>query len=170
MNEQVASPLRARLPVTTLIMLARKRLFDLRHSEFLRYFFVSLAAFGLDLSAFSLSLRVLGLPWAASATIGFVVGVLIAYVLSIRFVFAGRKLRKTPVMELLTFALVGVGGLGLTQLVLWVGIERLDINPEVSKISAAGFTFLFNFLVRKLMLFSASSNSSAISPTSHDYT
>src|ERR1035437_2427723 len=53
-------------------------------SEFVGYFFVSFAAFVLDLSLFSVGLRVLHMPWAASATFVFVVGVLIAYFLSIR--------------------------------------------------------------------------------------
>jgi putative flippase GtrA len=140
----------------------------LRHSEFMRYFAVSLLAFMLDLGAFSASLRIFGLPWAVAATLGFVVGLLVAYVLSVRFVFTNRKLRQAPSVELLTFSLVGVCGLGVTQLVLWFGIERLNANPEVSKFCAAGFTFIFNFVVRKLMLFSAAANSSLNLESNHD--
>lgn len=130
------------------------------YSEFLRYFVVSLIAFVLDLAVFSVSLRLMALPWAMAATLGFVVGVLAAYTLSVRFVFANRKLRQTPLTEMLTFSLVGLGGLGVTQLVLWLGIEHLRFNPELSKFCAAGVTFIFNFVVRKLVLFSTSAVSS----------
>ncbi|MDD5395597.1 MAG: GtrA family protein [Thiothrix sp.] len=133
----------------------------LRRSEFLRYFVVSLIALSLDLGAFSASLRLFGLPWVAAATIGFVVGLLVAYILSVCFVFAKRKLRQAPLAELLAFSLVGLGGLGVTQIVLWIGIERLQINPELSKLCAAGFTFIFNFVVRKLMLFNAKAENRA---------
>jgi len=139
----------------------------LRNSEFFRYFFVSLLAFILDLGAFSASFRIFGLPWAAAATLGFLVGLLVAYVLSVQFVFKSRKLRQAPAVELLTFSLVGLGGLGVTQLVLWVGIERLNANPEISKFCAAGVTFLFNFVVRKLILFSAAADSSLNLESSH---
>jgi len=139
-----------------------------RNLEFFRYFAVSLLAFVLDLGAFSASLRVFGLPWAAAATLGFVVGLLVAYALSVRFVFKKRKLRQAPLVELLTFSLVGLGGLGVTQLVLWVGIERLNANPEISKFFAAGVTFIFNFVVRKLILFSSAADSSLNLESNHD--
>lgn len=126
-------------------------------SEFFRYFFVSVAALAADFFTFSFGIRVLNISWPLSATLGFVLGVLVAYFLSVRFVFASRKLRKTPLKELLIFSAVGLAGLSLTQLTLWIGIELLQFNPEFSKICAAGFTFFFNFLVRKLMLFSSSS-------------
>ena len=69
---------------------------------------------------------------------------------------------------MITFSVVGLGGLLVTQLVLWVGIELMGSNPEVSKVSAAGFTFLFNFMVRKLLLFSSAIPSSAVTGNAHD--
>lgn len=125
-------------------------------SEFFRYFLVSALALLVDLLAFSFGIRILGVPWQLSAACGFILGVLIAYLLSVRFVFSSRKLRKAPLKELLVFAAVGLAGLGVTQIILWIGIELLQFNPEFSKICAAGLTFLFNFLARKLTLFSSS--------------
>jgi len=127
-----------------------------------------LIAFVLDLAAFSTSLRLIGWPWAVAATLGFVVGVLVAYILSVRFVFANRKLRQAPLAEMLTFSMVGLGGLVVTQLVLWVGIERFKFNPEISKFCAAGITFLFNFVVRKLVLFSTAAVSADHKENHHD--
>ena len=127
-------------------------------SEFFRYFFVSGIALFADFFVFSLSIRLLGISWPLSATIGFIFGVLVAYYLSIRFVFRKRKLGKAPKKELFIFAGVGLAGLVLTQLILWIGIELLQINQEFSKIIAAGFTFLFNFFIRKFVLFSTSND------------
>ena len=122
-------------------------------AEFFRYFVVSAAAFIVDFLIFSCGIRIFGLPWPISATLGFVFGVSTAYVLSIRFVFANRKMRRMPLSEFLAFLSVGLAGLVVTQLTLGIAIEWLQYNPEISKIFAAGFTFLFNFLVRKLVLF-----------------
>lgn len=124
-------------------------------SEFFRYFLVSAAALLADFTVFSFGIRLLDIPWPVSATCGFIIGVLVAYFLSVRFVFSSRKFRKAPLKELLVFSVVGLAGLALTQLILWIGIELLQFNPEFSKICAAGFTFIFNFLVRKFMLFSS---------------
>ena len=124
-------------------------------SEFFRYFVVSTAALLADFIVFSFGIRLLNIPWPLSATCGFIIGVLVAYFLSVRFVFSRRKLRAAPLRELLVFSAVGLAGLALTQITLWIGIELLQFNPEFSKVCAAGFTFIFNFLVRKFVLFSS---------------
>ncbi|MEW5781225.1 MAG: GtrA family protein [Pseudomonadota bacterium] len=121
--------------------------------EFLRYASVSLLALGADLALFSFLLRCAGLPWMLAATAGFVIGVLVAYWLSIRFVFFTRRLAHAPRSEFAAFAFIGVIGLAITQMVLWVGIELFRLNPELTKVGAAGVTFLCNFGMRKLMLF-----------------
>ena len=168
MNQKVAIAVEVSSNFTKLRPLSTLIFQWLRNSEFSRYFAVSLLAFVLDLGAFSASLRVFGLTWAAAATLGFVVGLLVAYVLSVRFVFKKRRLRQAPLVELLTFSLVGLGGLGMTQLALWIGIERLNANPEISKFCAAGVTFIFNFVVRKLIIFSAAADSSLNLESNHD--
>ena len=117
--------------------------------EFFRYLLASVVALGIDLAFFSFGIRVLGFSWPIAAALGFILGVCTAYFLSIRFVFAKRKFRRAPLGEFLAFLSVGFIGLGLTQLTLWIGIELLNFNPELSKLLAAGFTFFSNFFVRK---------------------
>jgi putative flippase GtrA len=48
---------------------------------------------------------------------------------------------------------IGVVGLLITQLILWLTIEKWPGIPELSRLGAAGITFVFNFTVRKLVLF-----------------
>jgi putative flippase GtrA len=43
--------------------------------------------------------------------------------------------------------------LGITQVVLLVGIDWLGFVPEIVKLLAAVVSFIFNFLIRKLFLF-----------------
>lgn len=129
------------------------KLRQLYGKEIVRYFLVSSLALAIDLAFFSFFLRFVVLPWSYAATLGFLVGVTAAYSLSVRFVFFSRRLSHSPRIESLSFIAVGVVGLGITQLVLWVGIELLDNNPELSKLAAAGVTFFFNYLVRKALLF-----------------
>ena len=122
-------------------------------TEFVRYFLASALALVLDLAVFSGLLRIGGVPWGYAATVGFIVGAVTAYRLSVRFVFTQRRLAQSPAAEFMSFAAIGVAGLGVTQLVLWVGIEWLGANPELSKLAAAGVSFCLNFAARKLLLF-----------------
>ena len=133
---------------------------SLRH-DLWRYFAASLIALAVDLACLSASLRILNLSLAWSASIGFVAGAVTAYLLSIRWVFRQRALARSPATEFLTFVAIGVAGLGLTQLVLWVGVTELGLMPELVKLSAAGVTFAFNYIARKSLLFATSGRTSA---------
>lgn len=122
-------------------------------TEFVRYFLASVLALLVDLGIFSLSLRVTGVPWAIAAGLGFCAGALTAWWLSIRFVFRNRMLRKKPSAEFTGFLVIGILGLSVTEAVIWFSMHILNVMPEFGKLMAAGATFFFNFLLRKLFLF-----------------
>lgn len=126
----------------------------LRH-DLSRYFAASLLALVVDVASLSACLRLLhlSLPWSAS--IGFVAGAIVAYVLSIRWVFRSRALGSNPLLEFTTFLGIGIAGLGITQLVLWLGVTGLGLLPELVKLAAAVASFSFNYVVRKTLLFAA---------------
>lgn len=123
--------------------------------ELVRYFIASGLALVVDLGTFSLLMRVHELGYMVAATLGFVAGATVAYLFSVVWVFDKRRLRRSPAAEFLLFVIIGIAGLGVTQLVLWAGIEKLGALPEVAKLAAAGATFTFNFVVRKIMLFNS---------------
>lgn len=124
----------------------------LRH-DLSRYFIASLLALAADIASLSACLRLLHLSLAWSASIGFALGAIVAYVLSIRWVFRDRAYGNAPALEFATFVGIGIAGLGLTQLVLWAGTSVLHLLPEAVKLAAAGLTFVFNYVVRKSLLF-----------------
>lgn len=140
-----------------------KKFFAFRKLEFAGYFFVSATAFLVDFLIFSGGIRLFGLSWPVAAGLGFFFGAFTAYILSVRLVFKERRLKTSPKAEFFVFFLVGACGLLLTQFTLWLGIEILQLNAELSKVFAAGFTFVFNYLVRRAMLFSNSGQHSLAS-------
>lgn len=119
--------------------------------EFVRYFGASACALALDAGLLALG-RLVGLPYPLAAGIGFLAGLALAYWLSVRWVFTERSL-ENKVAEFGTFAIVGVAGLGLTELILHLGIEAMGWSLPVSKTVSAGIVFLFNFGLRKALLF-----------------
>ena len=121
--------------------------------DLVRYFGASLLALIADLATLSACLRLLGMDLHWAATAGFVVGVAVTYALCILWVFPKRTYARTPTLEFATFAAIGVAGLGVTQLVLWLGVTRFGGLPELVKLGAAGATFVFNYVVRKTLLF-----------------
>jgi putative flippase GtrA len=131
--------------------------------DLIRYFAASLLALAVDTGTLSACLRVLHLSLAWSATLGFITGAIVAYVLSIRWVFKARAFGSAPALEFLTFVGIGVAGLGITQLVLWIGVTEFGLLAEAVKLAAAVVTFAFNYIARKTLLFATSRRSRAAS-------
>lgn len=122
-------------------------------AEFLGYFAVSAIALTVDM-VLLLQLAKVMHPVAA-ATIAFLVGLLVCYGLSVRFVFVSRSLGSQRAKEAAVFFLVGLVGLGINDAVIYLGHMIFMLPLAMSKLSAAAISFLFNFGGRKYLLFRA---------------
>ncbi len=122
-----------------------------RVAEFARYFVASAGALSVDAGLYRLGLQA-GLAYQWAALIGFSAGAVVAYIASIAWVFEARTIRRAAV-EFGLFVAIGVAGLLLTELLLWVQIDRFGWSKFWSKAGAAGLVFIFNFAVRKTLLF-----------------
>ena len=56
-------------------------------------------------------------------------------------------------MEFSLFALVGIAGVGINQLLMFLMVGVFDWNEMASKMIAAILVLMWNFGARKLMLF-----------------
>ena len=120
--------------------------------QFLRYVVVGGIAFGVDFSILVLLTRYLGIPYLLSAGVGFIVGVIVNYNLCLRWVFDARRLQDQR-LELTLFTFIGLGGLVLNEVLLWLITEQLSQEYYVSKLLAAPIILVFNFGLRKILLF-----------------
>jgi putative flippase GtrA len=87
-----------------------------------RYTFVGAIAFAFDYGALFGFTHFLGIHYLISAGIGFLIGLCVNYVLSIKWVFR-RRSSGSKSAEILIFALIGVAGLGLNELLIWFFTE-----------------------------------------------
>jgi putative flippase GtrA len=129
--------------------------------EFIRYLLVGGSAFILDtavLYVFSKYVfRSLGRPGILfGAAIGFIAGLVYNYALSILFVFnkARERIKGREALSVAIFAIIGVGGLVLTELGMYIGLLVLGDDMYILvKIIVSGVVFLWNFIARKVTLF-----------------
>jgi len=91
--------------------------------------------------------------YLASAAIGYGAGLVVTYGLSVTLVFRERRLASRR-MEFLGFAAIGLVALGLNEVVMKTFVEVLRFDYRLAKIPAAGIGFVFNFVTRRLILFS----------------
>jgi len=89
------------------------------------------------------------LLWTA---IAFAVGLCITYLFSILWVFDNRSLASRSA-EVTVFVLIGVAGLGLTELFMWLFTARAGIHYLVAKVLTTVLVFIWNFVAKKTLLF-----------------
>ena len=106
----------------------------------------------------------LGMSYLIAATISFSTGMLVAYFGSVRFVFSDRR-THTPLAEAVGFFVIGFLGLGVNDLLLFVFVKLLGIPVGLAKAPTVIGVFTFNFLTRRLLLFSTTSRA-AVAPAS----
>ena len=121
------------------------------HREFGAYFLASVLALIVDMAVLLLLSRVV--HYLVAATAGFCTGAVVAYLLSTRWIFARRRLAHREGVEAVLFTLVGVAGLAVNNAVIFVAVEAMAAPLVLAKLAAAGATFLFNYFLRKRLLF-----------------
>ena len=120
--------------------------------EACRYGIASAAALALDFSLLWICVHALTQPLWLAGAIGYLAGLVLIYVLSVRWVFRHRQIRD-PRREFMIFALLGCVGLVLNSLTLIVA-TGLGATLVVAKFVSAAIGFSSNFAIRKLVLFS----------------
>jgi len=120
--------------------------------QLVRYTFVGGIAFLIDFGTLYILTEFAHLHYLLSAGIAFILGLLTNYFLSIRWVFATRNIRDKK-LEFFIFAFIGLIGLGLNELFLWIFTDLSGLHYLFSKILTAILVYLWNFFVRKLILF-----------------
>lgn len=118
--------------------------------EFFRYAVVGGIAFLADYGTLFLFQELF-----ISTAAGFIVGLIVNYVLSLTFVFRRKDNRGSgkSVAAFLIFTVVGVIGLGLTELIMYLGTELLHISYLIVKIAAAAIVLVWNYVGRKVLIF-----------------
>ena len=83
--------------------------------------------------------------------LSFSVSVIYNYIASVKWVFDVKK-DKGKIRMLVEFLIFSIIGLILTEILLWLGINKLGMNAMIVKIIATAIVMVFNFITRKLFL------------------
>jgi putative flippase GtrA len=121
-------------------------------ADLLKYGLASLLALALDFSVLMICHRLLGFNHLLAAAAGFLSGLALVYLLSVRVVFRDRR-RVSSGVEIAGFLLSGLAGLALTEALMYVFVDQAGFTAPLSKIPTAGLVFLFNFTARRGLLF-----------------
>ncbi len=125
--------------------------------EFFRSLITGGIAFIVDATILVFLTEFTGFHYLIGATIGFIGGVTVNYLLSIHWVFKHRAIKNRS-HEFAIFAGIGTIGLFLNDLIMFIATEWGGMHYFLSKIIATLAVFVYNFISRKRMLFFAEWN------------
>ena len=118
-----------------------------------RYFMVGGISAVVDIGLFALFASHLKMPWIPVSICTFIVGTLVNYLLSIRFVFESKARFDRRRHEILAVFLVSSLALLVNQIILFISIEVFQWHLIFSKCVATGCVFFWNYFGRKHFVF-----------------
>jgi len=128
------------------LVASRQKTTGLAH--FIRYSLVSGVALAVDVSVLVIGYKVLSMNYLVATTLGFMVGVVVNYSLSILWVFSDSRFSRRSVEFTLT-AGIAAAGLVINDAMMWLFVEKLAVYYLVAKLVAATTVFFWNFVIRK---------------------
>lgn len=118
--------------------------------QFLLYLIVGGLSFLVDITVF-VALRQAAIPVIPASVTSCVVATGANYLLSVLLAFQGGRFRRD--VELLRFLTVVMVGLALNTILVWFFVYPLAINPVIAKIAAVPIVLIWNYLGRRMLVF-----------------
>ena len=118
--------------------------------QLFRFGIVGGLAFLIDSGVLFLLTEYLNVYYLVSSVISFIVSLIFNYILSILWVFDVKK--KQTIKEISLFVILSVIGLGINQVVMYVGADILNIYYMICKIISTFIVMVYNFITRKIFI------------------
>lgn len=119
--------------------------------QIFRFGIVGGLAFIIDYAVLIICKEFFGISVLLSAAIAFTISVIVNYILSVVWVFDVDK-NKSAKKNFVIFIVLSIVGLGITELIMYLGSDILNINYMIVKIIATAVVMVFNFVTRKMFL------------------
>ena len=120
--------------------------------QLFRYGIVGGIAFVVDYGTLWFLTDICHVHYLVSAAVAFILGLACNYLLSTHFVFGESRIRSAWA-EFAAFAIIGIVGLALNELILYICQDLLGIHYMLGKLVSTVIVFFWNFLARRFLLF-----------------
>jgi len=118
--------------------------------QIIKFGIVGVIAAVVDVATLVVLKEIMHMDVLTSSMISFCASVVVNYILSMAFVFKSKGQNK--LCEFILFVLLSIGGLGLNQLILWIGVSFTSVYYLIVKLIAMIVVPVYNFVTRKIFL------------------
>lgn len=122
--------------------------------QLIRYVFVGGFAFIVDYGLLYILTEFGHIHYIISATISFISGLIVNYIISTKWIFTKSKISNTSI-EFLMYSVIGVIGLVFNDFLIYLFTEWLHIHYMISKLVTAAIVMGWNFIGRRTILFNS---------------
>lgn len=122
------------------------------NNQIMKFLLVGGSTFILDYIIMISLIELFNTNYLLSTAIGFIVGSILNYYLSIKFVFVSGKFKKYET-EFSVFMIFTILGLGLNHLIMYSGCDLLTWDYKIVKILSLLLVTAFNFITKKIFVF-----------------
>lgn len=119
--------------------------------QIFKFIIVGGTAFVIDYITLIICKEIFHLHTLLSAAIAFTVSTVFNYILSVKWVFDVNDSHSGK-RNFIIFIIFSLMGLGLTELIMWIGEDIFKISYLIVKIVATAIVMIFNFVTRKIFL------------------
>lgn len=120
-------------------------------SQILRFGIVGVICTVIDFGVMIFLREVAGVYYLVASGISFAISVVVNYLLSMKYVFHGKK-NSSKTREFILFVVLSAIGLGLNQVIMWAAVDGLGISYILSKVGATAIVMVYNFVTKKIFL------------------
>ena len=117
----------------------------------LRYAIAAFGGFAADYCSLLALKEWLGIHYLVAVPIAFVIGLAVNYLIGIWIVFQRGKFSLKK--ELILFAVISLLALAVTEGTMYALTDLLRVDYRISRIVSGAITYLFNFLMRRTVLY-----------------
>ena len=121
--------------------------------QFFRYVFVGGIATIVDWGILFLLTDFVHIYHLVSAIIAFIAGLITNFFLSKILVFKANEAKVNPVLEFVSYAIIGVIGLGITELIMFLFTNCWSVHYMISKVIATVIVLAWNYLARRIVIY-----------------
>lgn len=125
--------------------------------EFFKYIIVGGTSFLIDIGIMYIAKEYIfqGKYLYLSVFLGYMAGLIYNFFFSCKYVFEDgfRKIKNKEVSSFIIFTIIGIIGLGLTEILMKLFVDLLGIYYVISKIITGGLVLFWNYIARKIIIF-----------------
>lgn len=118
--------------------------------QIFRFGIVGIIAFIIDYTLLYIFTDILGINYLISSGLSFIISVIFNYVASIKYVF--NTGHKQGLKDVIIFILLSTIGLGINEIIMFIGVNYLHMHYMIVKIGATAIVMIYNFITRKIFV------------------